>query len=80
MSNDNIASVIGTLPNTKECHCTHTADKYYKRTFINQLGHKVSRVFYRCRNCSSRIHEDFIPKIEGEKLINVMDLLNSNYR
>jgi len=60
---------------TAECHCTAIADRYRERAFVNQLGWKIKRVFYRCRNCCSRLSHDFIPK-EHTTLVNVIDLLN----
>jgi len=58
----------------KECHCGKIADKYFMRKFINQNGNEVIRIFYRCRNCSSRIHQDFIPEIDKLPQVNVIDL------
>jgi hypothetical protein len=60
---------------TKRCHCGHIADRYRKRTFVNQLGYTVIRAFYRCRNCWSRIHEDFIPELNSAHKINVLELI-----
>lgn len=54
------------FPVTKMCHCMDIADKYYSRSFINVLGFKVTRVFYRCRNCCSRIYSDFIPELDKD--------------
>jgi len=68
------------FPVTKECHCGHVADKYRKRNFKNALGQEVTRIFYRCRNCWSRIHEDFIPEMDKKTTVNVMDLLRQNSR
>lgn len=65
------------LGSTKECHCGSLADKYRQRKFINQLGQEVIRVFYRCRNCWSRIQKDFIPELDDVKSVNVLDLLNN---
>ncbi len=65
------------FPVTKECHCMSTADKYTTRKFINQNGNKVIRIFYRCRNCWSRIHEDFIPEIDNLSQVDVIELLKS---
>lgn len=63
------------LPKIKECHCGHDAHKYRVRKFVNQLNHEVFRVFYRCENCWSRIHEDFCPEMKNMKTINVQDLI-----
>lgn len=65
------------VPLTKECHCGNIADKYRQRRFINQLNQEVNRAFYRCRNCWSRIHEDFIPEMETMQRANVFDLIKS---
>jgi len=59
----------------KECHCGHIADKYFTRTFTNELGYEVVRIFYRCRNCLSRISQDFLPEIDALHKESVFDLL-----
>lgn len=64
------------LPKTKECHCMATAHKYLVRTFINQMNHKVYRVFYRCENCWSRIHDDIIPEMDALPSISLEDMMN----
>lgn len=64
------------LPKTMHCHCCCLADKYRTRMFINQLGYTVYRVFYRCRNCWSRVNRDFSPEFDRKNPpINVMDTL-----
>lgn len=65
------------FPLTKECHCGRTAHKYFTRTFINQMDYKVFRIFYRCENCWSRIHSDFIPELDAKDLIDVLDLMKT---
>ena len=72
------ADVSGSFPSTMECHCMATAHKYRQRCFTNQLGHTVTRIFYRCENCRSRIHSDFIPELDS-KTVDVFELLK-NYR
>ncbi len=62
------------LPVRIECHCCYDAYKYQQRKFINKLGKKVIRIFYRCENCWSRIHRDYIPELD-DKEVNVLDLL-----
>ncbi len=59
---------------TAICHCTSVADIYRTRTFINQLGWEIKRVFYRCRNCCSRLSYDFIPK-EHSQQVSLTDIL-----
>jgi hypothetical protein len=66
------------IPLTKFCHCDGIADKYFVRNFINQVGYKVYRVFYRCRNCCSRIHTDICPTIDNSESVNVFDLLKKH--
>lgn len=61
-------------PDIKECHCMAVADKYFTRTFINKAGYKVIKIFYKCRNCKSRIHDYFIPELEN-KSVDVFKLL-----
>jgi hypothetical protein len=73
-----LSDVSGSFPSTKECHCMATAHQYRKRVFINQMNQEVTRIFYRCENCLSRIHSDFIPSLD-DKNVNVLDLLK-NYR
>jgi len=67
------------VTSTKECHCGHTAHKYRSRTFTNQLNFKVTRVFYRCEYCWSRINEDFIPEIDTMKTFDVVEWRKNNF-
>lgn len=53
------------------------ANRYTQRVFTNQIGHKVTRIFYRCENCWSKIHKDYIPDLDC-KTINVLDLLKKH--
>jgi len=75
IADDRVLSVV--FPITKLCHCDCVSDRYYSRNFINQAGFKVHRIFYKCRNCKSRIFDDFIPAIDKMMHVNVMDLLNN---
>lgn len=63
------------LPKTKECHCGHTAHRYRHRSFVNQLGQTVYRVFFRCEHCWSRISDDVNPEMDAKPTIDVSDLL-----
>lgn len=65
------------IPLTEECHCMHVANKYHVRKFVNQLNQQVIRVFYRCTNCASRIHRDFIPDMDKAKTVNVFELMKN---
>lgn len=56
---------IEELPLKIKCHCGSDAHKYRSRSFINQNGNKVSRLFYRCENCWSRTPFDYIPELDG---------------
>lgn len=63
-------------PEVCECHCMSKANKYRSRKFINMEGFEVIRIFYRCENCWSRIHSDFIPELDKKyRKVNVLDLL-----
>ncbi len=63
-----------------ECHCMANAHRYYTRTFTNQLGQIVHRVFYRCENCLSRIYRDYVPDLEKCERINVLDLISDKIK
>lgn len=62
-------------PIEKLCYCDKIADRYNKKSFVSKAGFKVVRVYYKCRNCKSRIHDDFCPELDSMKVVNVLDLL-----
>lgn len=73
----NIDGVSVSFPLEKDCHCGSIADKYLTKKFKNHLDQTVVKIFYRCRNCRSRLNHCFIPKLESLKTINVFDLLKN---
>ncbi len=77
-ANGQLSIISGSFPSTIDCHCMGNAIRYRQRTFTNHMGHKVTRVFYRCENCLSRIYIDYIPELD-KAVVNVFDLLK-NYR
>jgi len=66
------------LPLIKECHCGSDAHKYRTRTFVNELGFTVYRIFYRCENCWSRINEDFSPEFDNLPVIDVTKFIKAH--
>jgi tRNA G37 N-methylase Trm5 len=60
------------------CHCLSPANKYFTRTFINQLNYKVFRAWYKCTNCKSRIFRDYSPEMDAVKKVNVFDLIKQD--
>lgn len=65
------------VPKEKECHCGEIADKYYTHKFMSEAGYNVIRIFYKCRNCKSRIFEDFCPELDSMEQVDVIKLIQS---
>ena len=71
-------TVSGCFSLESECHCGSIADKYTTRKYKNSFGYDYYRIFYRCRNCLSRIHNDFIPEIDKLKTFDVVEFMRNN--
>lgn len=74
---ENQTTVSGCFPMEHECHCGNIADKYTTRKYKNSFGYDYYRVFYRCRNCLSRIYNDFIPDVDKLQTFDVIEFLRN---
>ena len=78
LTDNEIREYKKTIPHIVDCHCMADAHKYTVKTYVNKMGHTVFKAFYRCINCCSRVHRDYIPEFDAIPKVDVMDLLRQH--